>query len=47
MTFEHRVSIVIGLIGEVLVLGLLVVTYKIPYSCCMFNTTIVLEAGNM
>ena len=32
----HRV------IGEVLVLGLLVVVYKIPYSSCMFNTAVVL-----
>ena len=29
-----------------MVLGLLVV-YKIPYSSCMFNTTIVLEPGKM
>ena len=36
----HRV------IGEVLVLGLLVV-YKIPYSSCMFNTAVVLEPGKM
>ena len=35
----HRV------IGEVLVLGLLVV-YKIPYSSCMFNT-VVLEPVKM
>ena len=33
----HRV------IGEVLVLGLLVV-YKIPYGSCIFNTTVVLRA---
>ena len=36
----HRV------IGEVVVLGLLVV-YKIPYSCCIFNTAVVLEPGKM
>ena len=35
----HRV------IGEVLVLGLLVVVYKIPYSSCMFNTAVVLLSG--
>ena len=29
-------------IGKVLVLGLLVVVYKIPYSSCMFNTAFVL-----
>ena len=34
-------------IGEVLVLGLLVVVYKMPYSSCMFNTPIVCEPGNM
>ena len=37
----HRV------IDEVLVLGLLVVVYKIPYSSCIFNTTVVLEPGTM
>ena len=37
----HRV------IGEVLVLGLLVVVYKIPYSSCIFNTAVVLEPGTM
>ena len=37
----HRV------IGEVLVLGLLVAVYKIPYSSCMFNTAVVLEPGKM
>ena len=38
----HRV------IGEVLVLGLLVVVFKIPYrSCCMFNTAVVVEPGTM
>ena len=35
------------LIGEVLVLGLLVVMYKIPYSSCIFNTAVVLEPGKM
>ena len=34
-------------IGEVLVPGLLVVVYKIPYSSCMFNTAVVLEPGKM
>ena len=37
----HRV------IGEVLVLGLLVVVHKIPYSICIFNTAVVLEPGTM
>ena len=37
----HRV------IGEVLVLGLLVVVYKIPYSNCVFNAAVVLEPGKM
>ena len=37
----HRV------IGEVSVLGLLVVVYKIPYSSCMFNTANGLEPGKM
>ena len=36
----HRV------IGEVLVLGLLVV-YEIPYSSCVFNTAVVLEPSKM
>ena len=35
-------------IGEVLVLGLLVVVNKIPYSgCCICNTAVVLEPGTM
>ena len=34
------------MIGEVLVLGLLVV-YKIPYSSCIFNAAVVLEPGAM
>ena len=34
-------------IGEVLVLGLLVVVYKIPYSSCIFNTRVILEPGTM
>ena len=37
----HRV------IGEVLVLGLLEVVCKIPYSSCMFSTAVVLESGKM
>ena len=37
----HRV------IGEVSVLGLLVVVYKIPYSSCRFNTANGLEPGKM
>ena len=37
----HRV------IGEVLVLGLLVVVYKIPCRSCIFNTAVVLEPGTM
>ena len=37
----HRVM------GEVLVLGLLVVVYKIPYRSCIFNTAVVLEQGTM
>ena len=37
----HRV------IGEVLVLGLLLVVYKIPYSSCIFSTAVVLEPGTM
>ena len=37
----HRV------ISEVLVLGLLVVVYKIPYSSCVFNSAVVLEPGKM
>ena len=39
----HRV------IGEVLVLGLLVVVYKIPNSSCIFDTVVVvvLEPGTM
>ena len=32
---------------EVLVLGLLVVVYKIPYSSCIFNAAVVLEPGTM
>ena len=32
---------------EVLVLGLLVVVFKIPYSSCMFNTAVVLKPGKM
>ena len=35
------------MISEVLVLGLLVVVRKIPYSSCMFNTTVVLAPGKM
>ena len=31
------------MIGEVLVLVLLVVVYKIPYRSCMFSTAVVLE----
>ena len=34
-------------IGEVLVLGLLVVVWKIPYSGCILNTAVVMEAGKM
>ena len=37
----HRV------IGEVLVLGLLLVVYEIPYSSCIFNTAVVSEPGTM
>ena len=37
----HRV------IGKVLVLGLIVVVYRIPYSSSMFNTAVVLEPGKM
>ena len=32
---------------EVLVLGLLVVVYKIPHSSCIVNTAVVLEPGTM
>ena len=35
------------MIGEVLVLDLLVVVYKIPYSSCIFNRAVVLEPGTM
>ena len=35
------------MIGEVLVLGLLVVVYKIPYGSCIFITAVVLEPGMM
>ena len=37
----HRV------IGEVLVLGLLVVVHKIPYSSCIFNTAVVVLEPTM
>ena len=37
----HRV------IGEVFVLGLLVVVCKIPYSSCILNTAVVLEPGTL
>ena len=37
----HRV------IGEVLVLGLLVVVYMIPYSSCVFSAAVILEPGKM
>ena len=35
------------MIGEVFVLGLLVVVCKIPYSSCILNTAVVLEPGTL
>ena len=34
-------------IGEVLVLGLMVVVYNLPYNSCVFNASVVLEPGTV
>ena len=39
--WEEALEFTYMVIGEVLVLGLLVVVYKIPYNSCMFNTVVV------
>ena len=44
---EETLEVYTAVIGEIVMLGLLEVVYKIPYSSCIFNTAVVLEPGKM